>query len=133
MLFWLNRNHISMFDFFKKKKKPETVQELLTYCEQLEERIKESEAGISRLKEHSIFPIQRMRIVRYNPFSNVGGNQSFSLALLDGKNNGIVMTSIYAADGSRIYAKPIKGGLSEFTLSKEEKEALEGALQREES
>ncbi|MCL5094160.1 MAG: DUF4446 family protein [Patescibacteria group bacterium] len=68
---------------------------------------------------------QKIGIVRYNPFGDIGGDQSFSLALLDKKDNGIVITSILSREGNRIYAKPIAGKKSTYHLSKEEMEALE--------
>jgi len=67
-------------------------------------------------------------MVRYNPFSGVGSNQSFSVALLNEYNDGIVITSLYAKETSRVYAKPIRGGGSEYTLSEEEKKALAEAI-----
>ena len=66
-------------------------------------------------------------MVRFNPFSDVGGDQSFSLALLDKRNNGIVITSLYAREGSRVFGKPIENGLSPHSLSEEEKEAIKKA------
>jgi len=53
------------------------------------------------------------------------------LALLDGKDNGIVMTSLYAREGNRVYGKPIKNGKSEYSLSEEEKQAIEKAKAKE--
>jgi hypothetical protein len=70
-------------------------------------------------------------VLRYNPFDNVGGDQSFSIALLDANNNGFVITSLYAREGTRVFAKPIKNGESEFPLSEEEKEAINRAISSE--
>lgn len=72
--------------------------------------------------------IQRLGLVRYNPFDDTGGNQSFALALTDGGGNGIVVSSLHARTGTRVYAKPIVGGRSEGALSAEEAEALRLAL-----
>lgn len=72
--------------------------------------------------------IQRVGIVRFNPFSDTGGSQSFSMALLDGEDNGIVMTSLYARTGNRWYIKHIQKGKSTDTeLSKEEQTAIKRA------
>jgi replicative superfamily II helicase len=89
------------------------------------EKIKES---IKNLELISLRSIQKIGMVRFNPFSDMGGNQSFSIALLDQKNNGVVVTSYHAKEGTRIYAKPIKEGRSSFTLTEEEKEAIEKAI-----
>jgi len=66
-------------------------------------------------------------IIRFNPFSEVGGDQSFSLALLNESNDGVVITSLYTRQENRVYGKPIKNGQSEYTLSEEEKQAIEKA------
>jgi hypothetical protein len=62
---------------------------------------------------------------RFNPFKEVGGDQSFSVALLNGKNNGLVISSLYTREGTRIYAKAITNGLSEkHPLTEEEEEII---------
>lgn len=71
--------------------------------------------------------LQRVGLVRYNAFPDIGSNQSFSLALLDAEGNGIVLTSLYGRSESRIYAKPVVAGKSEYSLSEEEKEAIRQA------
>lgn len=71
---------------------------------------------------------QKIGIVRFNPFSDMGGNQSFVIALLDSKDNGFVISSLFIKEGSRVYAKSIKSGQSDYPLSNEEKGALERAI-----
>ena len=56
---------------------------------------------------------QRLGLVRYNPFEDTGGNQSFALALLDADGDGWVLSSLHARNGTRIYAKVIAGGKSD--------------------
>jgi len=68
--------------------------------------------------------IQKIGIVRFNPFKEIGGDHSFSLALLDGKDTGVVLTGIHTRERTRIYTKQIKNGKCEFELSAEEKRAL---------
>ena len=72
--------------------------------------------------------IQKTGLVRFNPFNDMGGNQSFVIALLDDKNNGFVISSLFVKEGNRVYAKAIKAGKSDHALSNEEKEAIEKAL-----
>lgn len=74
--------------------------------------------------------IQKIAVVRFNPFGDVGGDQSFSLAMLDGHDSGLVLTSIHGRGGTRVYAKPIDYGKSKYSLSQEEKKALAGAIKR---
>jgi hypothetical protein len=67
---------------------------------------------------------QRVGLVRYNPFEETGGNQSFALALLDGRGDGWVLSSLHARSGTRVYAKAIKAGRADGALSEEETAAL---------
>ena len=70
---------------------------------------------------------QRVGLVRYNPFDETGGNQSFALALLDAKGDGWVLSSLHARTGTRIYAKTITAGRSDANLSDEETAAIRQA------
>ena len=72
--------------------------------------------------------IQRVGLVRYNPFEDTGGNQSFAIALLDAAGSGVVVSSLHSRTGTRIYAKAITDGRSEGALSEEETEALRAAM-----
>lgn len=67
----------------------------------------------------------RVGLVRFNPFEDTGGNQSFALALLDGNLDGFVVSSLHSRTGTRIYAKSIKIGTAEMALSAEETQALD--------
>lgn len=72
---------------------------------------------------------QKIGIVRYNAFKDTGSDLSFSLALLNQYNDGVVLNGIYARDNSNIYAKPVKNGSSTYILSEEEKEAIRRAIE----
>ena len=63
-----------------------------------------------RLEASAPRAFQRVGLVRFNPFEDTGGNQSFALALLDAEGNGWVLSSLHARTGTRIYAKAIRGG-----------------------
>ena len=71
---------------------------------------------------------KKIGIVRYNAFKDTGRDLSFSLAILDAHNNGVVLNGIYARDCSNIYAKPVENGESKYVLSNEEKEAINKAI-----
>jgi hypothetical protein len=68
--------------------------------------------------------IQRIGFVRFNPFEDTGGNQSFALALLDAEGDGFIINSLHARSGTRVYARTLTGGRAEGQLSTEEAEAL---------
>ena len=70
---------------------------------------------------------QRVGLVRYNPFEETGGNQSFALALLDAAGDGWVLSSLHARSGTRVYAKAIKAGRGDGALSEEETAAIRQA------
>lgn len=74
------------------------------------------------------FHIQKIGLLRFNPFKDTGGDQSFILALLDGKDTGVVISGLYSRAGTRWYAKKIKEGKGvEHELSEEEKRAIKEA------
>ena len=77
----------------------------------------------------SVMPtaFQRVGLVRYNPFEDTGGNQSFALAMLDAKGDGWILSSLHARQGTRFYAKAVKAGRSETSLSEEEQAAIKQA------
>ena len=68
--------------------------------------------------------LQKTGLVRFNPFKEIGGDHSFSLALLDGENSGVIVTCLHTRERTRVYMKTIKKGKSELELSEEEKKAL---------
>ncbi len=70
----------------------------------------------------------RLGLVRFNPFDDTGGNQSFALAILDANNDGFVVTSLHSRTGTRVYAKAVFDGQSETTLGAEESQAVQIAV-----
>ena len=109
--------------------KPENSAEniLLRHSEEIAEMDKEIQElfeisnDLHHLGQKSV---HRVGFIRFNPFKDVGSNQSFSLALLDGKYTGVVISSLHTRDGSRVYAKPIENGQSIVPLTEEEKKAI---------
>jgi hypothetical protein len=69
--------------------------------------------------------IHNMGLIRFNPFKDIGGDQSFAVALLDGKKSGIVISSLHTHEGTRMYVKPVVQGSSEkYPLTEEEKQVI---------
>jgi len=77
--------------------------------------------GLEKMAQKSI---QKVGLVRFNPFKDTGSNQSFSLAMLDSFDNGLVISTLFTREGARIYAKPLEAGKSTYALSEEELEAI---------
>lgn len=117
-----------MFRFLKNNKEPKDIKDILKEVQRLEKTIRGVGEGLENLKKESRLHIQKMGVVRFNPFPGAGGNQSFSIALLDANNDGVVVTSLYSRDGNRVYAKPVKNSSSDYSLAKEETEAISKAI-----
>ena len=127
---YLNKNYIR---FMKKIGNGNNLDEMLKkYLEDVE-NIKQDNSEIkayyTKLDYDISSSIQKVGLVRYNAFQNVGSDLSFALALLDRENNGLVLNGIYGSESSNIYAKPIKNCESTYQLSEEEKEAISIASQ----
>ncbi|HWQ59641.1 MAG TPA: DUF4446 family protein [Candidatus Fimivivens sp.] len=77
--------------------------------------------------------IHKAELLRFNPFREVGGNQSFAIALLNGKNTGFVISSIHTREGTRVYAKPVENGAEakEYPLSDEERHVIGLAIRKQ--
>lgn len=74
--------------------------------------------------------IRNATVVRYNPFDEMGGDQSFSIALLNEHGNGVVLTGLYSREASTTFAKPIINFSSKYPLSNEEKQAIDLAIKK---
>lgn len=110
------------------RKKFEEVLESLKNFDNDLNRIREN---VKELESDGLWHLQRVELFRYNPYDDTGGNISFSLALLDNKGNGIVLTSLHARAATRVFAKPVVAGKGQqFELSKEEKETVEKAMRK---
>lgn len=118
-----------MFSFPKKqiKKEPENLEEALAVFKSLEAKIGELSERLEKLEKAEPRFFQKLGLVRFNPFKEMGGDQSFSLALLDKENSGFIITSLSGRQGNRIFAKPLSKGISTYQLSEEEKQAVEEA------
>lgn len=118
-----------MINFFKKnKKEPKSSKEILESLDKLNKYIKDVNQRLEDFKKQSRTALQKIGIVRFNPFKDAGGNQSFSIAMLDADNNGFVLTSYYGRELNRTYLKPVKSGRPKYSLSEEEEEALSRAV-----
>ncbi len=89
---------------------------------------------IDSIEKNSMHALQKVGIVRYNAFADTGSDLCFALAILDFENNGVVINGVYSRDNTTTtYAKPVEKGVSKYTLSKEETEAIEKAKQMADS
>jgi hypothetical protein len=79
---------------------------------------------INELQEQIQNSLQNINVVRFNPYKDTGGNQSFAIAITDSHNNGVVLSSLYYRERVHVFAKPIENGSSSFPLTEEEQQAL---------
>lgn len=104
------KNHLEKVEFVHKQN-----EEILDYCRKIDNDFGKT--------------ISKIGIVRYSAFKDTGSDLSFTLALLNKHNDGVVLNGIYSREMSNIYAKPIKNAESTYTLSNEEKQAIQKALE----
>lgn len=89
---------------------------------------KDTEKYLGNVEKRLKNSVQRVGVLRFNPFGDSGSNQSFAIAFLDEKGNGVVVSSLYSREKVNTYAKPIKNYESEYSLSEEEKQAIKTAM-----
>ena len=94
----------------------------------LSDRMSRVEAKQDEQEAELLQCLRRVGIIRFDAFDDVGGEQSFALALVDGNKRGVIVSSLYGRQDSRFYAKEIVNGNGDRALSDEEKNALDKAL-----
>lgn len=107
-----------------------TLANQLARVEAVDQRLSELNHQYTALSTAASLASQKISIVRFNPFGDTGGDQSFSLAVLDAHNSGYVISSIHGRQGTRVYAKPIDFSKSKYALSADEQQALSQAIKR---
>jgi len=106
----------------------EILDRQLKRVESLTERVDALNKLHHELEHLSQRTIQKVAVIRYNPFSDTGGDQSFAIALLDSLGNGVVLSSLHSRTDTRVFAKPVQSGRSRYQLSDEEQDAIKKAL-----
>ncbi|SRR3990172_3659435 len=108
---------------------------LITILEKVLEKEQENSKNLSevfsilrRFEKEERVHVQKVGLVRFNPFKELGGDHSFALALLDANENGVIITGLHTRERTRVYVKSIKTGKGELELSEEEKKSLKLAL-----
>ena len=113
--------------FFKSKEDFDLEAPFINFSSELKDLAGKQEdlhQHLAGLEQRFGFAIQKIGVHRFNPFAENGGNFSFTLALLDAHNNGVVITSMHGREQNRIYSKNILKGTSETQLTEEEEQAL---------
>jgi hypothetical protein len=131
-LFWQLRSSLQQITRGGKK---ETIVELLSEVLEKEKRISSGLNDTNKKVESLIFDsqfyIQKIGLVRFNPFNDTGGDQSFILALIDAEESGVVISGLHTRNGTRWYAKKVSSGHGvEHELSTDELKAIKAATKR---
>jgi len=127
-LFRTIRHYQKLTEGIEKKHLQAVLEKILKNLGEEKKQIATLSKRVKKLEKENLFNIQKIGLVRFNPFSEVGGNQSFSLALLDGEDSGLVISSLHSREVTRIYAKPVKKGKAVgYQLSTEEIQAIKNA------
>lgn len=103
------------------------LEKILVRGDENTKNIKDVVKRIDNIEENDKKHIQKVGLIRFNPFSELGGDHSFSLAILDDKDTGVVITGLHTRERTRVYMKDIKNGKSTLELSSEEIKALASA------
>ncbi len=107
----------------------ETIESYMKKINEVQKENSELKNYCTRLDNTIANSIQKIGLIRYSAFKDTGSDLSFTLALLNEKNNGVVLNGIYSREMSNIYAKPVEAGNSTYTLSEEEKQAIKKAME----
>lgn len=113
--------------FFLGKKAKDLEDTIVTMQDEIVKLVKAKEnlqKDITEINTKLKKSIRGLETIRFNPFPDQGGNQSFAIGLLDEEGNGVVLSSLYSRERMSVFAKPIKNSKSEYELSAEEKEVL---------
>ncbi|MFN4181329.1 MAG: DUF4446 family protein [Candidatus Paceibacteria bacterium] len=122
---WSTEKRLKRFFLGKKAKDLEdTISILENNIVELQIAKEKLEADIEVINQKLKKSVRGLEVIRFNPFPDQGGNQSFAIGMLNEEGNGVVLSSLYSRERMSVFAKPIKGGKSEFELSDEEKEVL---------
>ena len=129
-LFFNLKQKKRLYLFFKDSGKDveKLLKEQIQKTQSFDQDLKQALERIYKLENISQKSFQKIGMIRFNPFNEVGGDQSFCIALLDADNNGFVITSHFLREANRVYSKEIKNGKSNYSLSDEEKKAIEKAM-----
>lgn len=110
----------------KKHNLDEILDELLLKDNKIRQELEIIKKNLHEEIKTSALHVQKVGLVKFNPFEKSGGEKSFVITFLNNENSGIVINFIHTRDGLRVYSKKIKNGKSEeFELSEEEKQAIE--------
>jgi len=130
VFFWIFKTEKRLKKFFMGKKTKDLEDVVLELKETIE-KLSKANDGLS--KEVTVIQaklkksVRGLETIRFNPFPDQGGNQSFAISMMNEEGDGLVLSSLYSRERMSVFAKPVKAGKSEYELTEEEAEALNRA------
>ena len=125
ILYRTRKHYYNLISGSRKQTIAEILEQLLSNNKKFSLEIEKLTKDLKGAIEQSKLPLQKIGMVRFNPFERAGGEQSFVIALLNNHNSGIIINFIYTREGLRTYVKKVKEGRGEkYELSEEEQEAI---------
>lgn len=128
VLFWVFNNFRRLTNKTKKGNLIKVLDRVLTVEAKNTKGISQVKKQIKKIELEGQLHVQKVGLVRFNPFNELGGSHSFALSLLDGKDAGVIITGLHTRERTRVYIKHIKDGKSKYDLSKEERKALQKVI-----
>ncbi|MEJ0002251.1 MAG: DUF4446 family protein [bacterium] len=127
---WMIRTEGRLKRFFagkKAKNLEDVIIDLREDIDRLRAAKDSAEREIATVHQKLKKSVRGLETVRFNPFADQGSNQSFAIGMLNEEGDGVVFSSLYSRDRMSVFAKPIKGGKSDYELTAEEREVLKKA------
>lgn len=129
---WILYREVQLRRFFDKSNHSDVrrlLEDLFKNLESTNRLVGEFKQTLEYVQKKDLRHIQKIGLVRFNPFRDAGGNQSFALSLLNEENSGIIITGLHARETTRVYIKDVHKGISKHELSQEEQNALNQAVE----
>lgn len=142
VIFWLviltflvwkqNKFLISLFPKSGSRDIRKKFEEIIEVIEGFKGEFSDLRVQIEKIRNQGLQHIQRVELLRYNPYNDTGGDQSFTICLLDSFGTGMVITSLHARSGTRVFGKEIVlGKSSKYQLSQEEELVIKKAMTKQ--
>lgn len=128
--YWMLRHYKKLIKGVKSGNLKKVLEKVIETERKNKLTIAKLKGEIEELEKEGAYNIQKVGMVRFNPFKETGGDQSFSLALLDDHDSGVLITGLHTRERTRMYIKTVKEGKSDYELSDEEGKAIRGAKKR---
>jgi len=126
VVYKIRKHYYNLISTTKKDRIDAILDELLLTDKKMITDLEEVKKQLREEMKQSQLHLQKVGLIRFNPFDRIGGEQSFVISLLDKEDNGLIINFIYTREGLRVYTKKVKKGKGEeYELSEEEKKAVE--------